>query len=144
MITYEIAKENALKEINEITNNKIKSELVKFKIENSKKLETVIEKILNIHITPVFEEVINKNKIKINEKIKEYEKLSDEDIQFKINEFINSSLSIWKQTVLNSKILFVVKEVITYIKLTNSTEKNYKKKLKQEKQLKKIINKYKL
>ena len=144
MVTYETIKENALNEINEITISKIKSELIKFKIKDADTLEIVIKKVLSIQITPIFEDVISKNKSKIIEKIKEYEGLSDEDIQYNVNEFINSSLSLWKKTILNTKILLSIKEVVTYIKLSDSNEVNFKKRKKQEKQLNKIIKKYKL
>ena len=126
MVTYETVKENALSEINEITTSKIKSELVKFKIKDADTLETVIKKVLSIQITPIFEDVINKNKSKIIEKIKEYEDISDEDIQYNVNEFINSSLSLWKKTVLNTKILLSIKEVVSYIKLSDNNEVNFK------------------
>lgn len=144
MIDYETIKKNALNEINELTSNKIKSELSNFKVEDQEKLEKLIENVLRVQINPIFEEVIIKNKTNINNKINEYKDLDEDDIQYKLNEFINSSLSIWKKTILNTKILFSVKEVITYIKLSNNIETNYKKKEKQEKQLKKLISKYRI
>lgn len=146
MLDFKKVKENALNEINSLTKNKITEELKKVKINNIDEVQNVIEKILNYHISPIFIETINNNKKKINEILikNENEKINEEDTQFEINELINSSLSLWKKTILNSKTLIVIKEVLSYIKLTTVEEKNYKKKEKNKIKLQKLLNKYQI
>jgi phosphoenolpyruvate carboxylase len=146
LLDFKKVKENALNEINSLTKNKITEELKKVKINNIDEVQNVIEKILNYHISPIFIETINNNKKKINEILikNENEKINEEDTQFEINELINSSLSLWKKTILNSKTLIVIKEVLSYIKLTTVEEKNYKKKEKNKIKLQKLLNKYQI
>ena len=143
MLNYEEVKINALNEINELILNNIRENLQgAFDIIE---YEENIVKIVNFNIEPVFKDVINKNKDKIIKELDDLNKgMSDnEEIQFKINEYINSLLSIWKKTILNTKMLLSTKDVVKYLKSYNE-EKNYKKRNKNEKSREKLKKKYNL
>lgn len=145
-LTFEEVKENAGQEINRLIWENLSSQLKN--LTNLSKYEKNLYKIINYHIEPVFENIIEKNEKSLKEYLEKVnnEEISKEDKQYKMNEKINSLLSMWKKTILTVKMTLVSQEGGKYLKsfLTDTTKVDYKKREKILKNRIEFVKKYKL
>lgn len=144
-LTFEEVKKNASNEIRDLIWNELSIKLRD--LTNLKRYEKNLYKIIDFHIGPVFNEIIENNQSDLEKKLEDInkEEIDIEEKQYKMNEEINSLLTMWKKTVLTTKMATVSKEGGRYLKsvITDTTKLNYKKRDKILKTREEFKRKYK-
>lgn len=144
-LSFEDAKFNALEIINDIYMDKLLEKLPKNLFDKHKE---VLLSVIKHNINPICIEVIEKNTDKLKEKfekISQYDRITNEEIQEKFNSEINALLTFWSKMKLEAKTVIIVKDIMSLIKFKEGNfNKNYKKREKEEKTFEQLKTKYKV